>query len=108
MANKYGLPELELERVRARDVNCVYCDKAQKPPSPDVPASDWATIEHLNRFPPFNDPSTIAICCMSCNASRGNKKIIDWFETKYCRQHSIGLTTVAQSVLDFLNQGSEV
>ena len=65
MKNKYGLSEVELDKVRARDDTCVYCHKILIEPSNGGRQNDWATIEHLNHLPPWNDIETIAICCFS-------------------------------------------
>jgi hypothetical protein len=100
--NIYGLPEADLEAVRQRDKNCVYCHKEMLEPSPDAKRTDWATIEHLNHLPPWDNPKTIAICCTSCNSSRGNKRIVDWFESRYCKERAISPATVAQPVLAYI------
>ncbi|MFC1454751.1 hypothetical protein ACFLQI_01540 [Candidatus Undinarchaeota archaeon] len=62
-----------------------------------------ATIEH------FDDdcvvhPSKekIAMCCMSCNTSRGAKRISDWFNSVYCRERNINEDTVASIVKEWL------
>jgi hypothetical protein len=105
MSNKYGLPEDQLDRIRARDTRCVYCEKEMRAPIKGTPATDWATIEHLNRFPPFDDATTVAICCMSCNASRGAKKITDWFESDYCQKRDVNFSSVAEPVREYLRRG---
>lgn len=71
--NRYGLPETELDLIRDRDRACVYCHKTMIHPRSDGPRTDWATIEHLNHLPPWDNPETDAICCWSCNSSRGNR-----------------------------------
>ena len=102
MSNRYGLPEVELARIRERDRTCVYCSKEMSPPGEDVWRGDWATIEHLNRFPPWSDPTTVAICCGSCNSSRGAKPLPEWFRPPYCQERDIRLETVADPVREFL------
>ena len=102
MSNKYGLPESEVDRVRARDKRCVYCGKEMVKPIRGKSSRDWATIEHLNHIPPWNNPETIAISCGSCNSSRGQKPILEWFETAYCREKGINPTTVSQPVLNYI------
>ena len=72
---KYGIP-LEIEdKIRARDVQCVYCQKAMVP-TWSTRRADWATIEHLDHLPPlkYREGQTaddFAIACSSCNSSRG-------------------------------------
>lgn len=63
---------------------------------------DKATIEHLNVAPPWNNPETVAICCGSCNSSRGNKQLADWFETSYCVERNINKGTVAGVVREYI------
>jgi hypothetical protein len=102
MSNRYGLPENRVELVRKRDQHCVYCGKEMAKPSPNARRGDWATIEHLNHLPPWDNPDSIAICCGSCNSSRGNKRILDWFATKYCVERKISPKTVAKPVLEYI------
>ena len=104
MNNRYGLPEVDVEATRKRDTKCVYCHKEMHKPGSGMKRQDWATIEHLNHLPPWDNPETIAICCFSCNASRGNKKITDWFKMEYCLSKNINIDTVAQPVRDYLEK----
>src|SRR3989344_4547350 len=97
MSNKYGIPEKELKKIRERDTYCVYCHKMMYDYSHAIGSpSDKATIEHF--YPPYNDPSTVAYCCSSCNSSRGPKELLDWFKTKYCKDNNINEKTIAESV----------
>ena len=64
--------------------------------------TDWFTIEHLNYLPPWNNPETVTICCWSCNSSRGNKKIRDWFKSSYCISKNINEKTVAKPVQEYI------
>lgn len=102
MSNKYGIPEDELKKIRARDKVCVYCRKAMIDPGTSGWRGDWATIEHLNYLPPWNDPTTVVICCWSCNSSRGNKKLPDWFKASYCMKKNINEKTVAEPVKRYI------
>ncbi|MFH1938312.1 MAG: HNH endonuclease [Patescibacteria group bacterium] len=102
MKNKYGISENELRKIRVRDKVCVYCHKKMIEPSDNNCRKDWATIEHLNHLPPWDNSSTVAICCGSCNSSRGNEKLLDWFEILYCIEKNINYNTVAQPVKDYI------
>ena len=53
MANKIGIPETELLKIRARDNRCVYCHKKMIFPYISNRQKDSATIEHLNIDGPF-------------------------------------------------------
>ncbi len=103
MKNKYGLPEEEMGRIRMRDKTCVYCHKAMKKPSAGGLRKDWATIEHLNHLPPWNNPKAVAICCGSCNSSRGKKQLLEWFKSKYCIERGINEDTVSEPVKKYLS-----
>ena len=99
MKNSYGLPEDDLEKIRNRDKVCVYCHKKL---SRQYAIKDWPTIEHLNYLPPWNNPETVAICCWSCNSSRGNKPILKWFDSRYCVDKDINIKTVADVVKKYV------
>jgi hypothetical protein len=102
MKNNYGLPNDELESIFKRDKTCVYCHKTMFDHLANSKRSDWYTIEHLNYLPPWNNPTTVAICCWSCNSSRGNKKLIDWFKTAYCVSKNINEETVTEIVRKYI------
>lgn len=103
MSNKYGIPEEALSKIRARDTACIYCHKEMREyAGVRGTPGDKATIEHLNNKPPWDNPNTVAICCGSCNASRGNKMLVDWFKTPYCMERNINEETVAEPVKEYV------
>lgn len=102
MKNNYGLPKKELQKIFERDKLCVYCKKQMKPHNPSNQRADWFTIEHLNYVAPWNNPATVTICCWSCNSSRGNKKIRDWFKIPYCVDKNIHENTVSRVVQKYI------
>jgi len=102
MKNKYGLPEDRLEEIRLRDTNCVYCNKSMTNPKNGGFSGNWATIEHLNHLPPWDNPDTVAICCKSCNSSRGAKPVCHWFKTEYCKSKNINIETVSKVVQEYI------
>ena len=109
MANKFGIPEDELLKIRTRDEDCVYCHKIMIYPCIGNKQSDWATIEHLSSEAPFYwkdgmKSSNIVICCGSCNSSRGVKKLSDWFKMQYCVERNINETSVAEPVKEYLRE----
>jgi hypothetical protein len=76
MANRFGIPGDIEQRLRRRDNRCVYCGKEFSHGS----RRDMPTIEHLNENPPFYwrqglKEDGLAICCGSCNCSRGRKSL---------------------------------
>lgn len=96
MANQWGIPkDVEME-VRQRDLHCVYCgvdfsiiysSRKTKP-----------TWEHIINDIRINGSNNIALCCTSCNASKGAKRLEDWLESKYCITKGITIKTVADVV----------
>ena len=85
MKNNYGLPRDELQKIFERDRACVYCHKTMISHDANSRRGDWYSIEHLNYLPPWNNPKTVAICCWSCNSSRGNnyKKLMGYVADAY-------------------------
>lgn len=93
MANKWGIP-IEVEVfVKKRDKNCVYWgvefletnDLRNSKPS-------W---EHIVNDIRINGKNNIALCCISCNASKGAKLINDWLQSEYCKRKNITKDNVA-------------
>ena len=101
----FGIPADTEQRIRARDTRCVYCGKQFSHTS----RKDMPTIEHLHEKPPFYwekglKEEGLAICCGSCNSSRGNKGLREWFYTAYCTQRDLPInsSTVAEPVRRYL------
>lgn len=108
MANQFGIPIDIEKRIRSRDKVCVYCRKSMTKPSGGGFRGKWATIEHFNFDGPFYwkedlKESDLAICCGSCNSSRGIKKLPEWFESNYCVRNNINKHSVAGPVKKFIN-----
>src|SRR5262245_28618170 len=62
---------------------------------------------HLNRNGPIYwsqglQEEELGICCAGCNASRGTKRLADWFLSPYCLHIGINETTVADEVKQYL------
>lgn len=115
MKNQYGIPEEELDEIFRRDMDCVYCHKKMVKVGNPKYSTDRATIEHLNHLPDWDSvrsfvsegksiKSIIAICCASCNSSRSDKKISDWFNTQYCIERNINFNTVAEPVRKYIKK----
>jgi hypothetical protein len=96
MSNRWGIPIDVEELVLSRDTNCVYCGIEFKV---NPKTRRWnPSWEHIINDIRINGPDNIALCCISCNASKGAKKIEDWFDSDYCIRNRINLNTVAQVV----------
>src|SRR5262245_29434603 len=100
--NNYGIPEDAERAIRSAHGRCVYCRKKMIQTKSDGWRGDWATLEHLNFMPPWNAPSTVVMCCWSCNSSRGAKPLLAWFETPYCRENDISIGTVHKKVKAYI------
>ena len=109
MANKFGIPKEEEERIRKRDKLCIYCHKKMLYPVNRKRQGDSATIEHLNFDRPFYwkeglKIKDVAICCGRCNSSRGSLRLTEWFKKQYCIDNNINSKTVADSVKEYLKR----
>ncbi|PQJ74435.1 HNH endonuclease [Polaribacter gangjinensis] len=100
MANKWGIPKETEESVIKRDLACVYCgvsfsiehkSRKTKP-----------TWEHIVNDIRINSIHNIALCCTSCNASKGAKLLEDWLKSAYCNSKSISKETVSQVIKNAL------
>ncbi|WP_396603176.1 HNH endonuclease [Algibacter sp. R77976] len=96
MANKWGIP-IEVENlVLSRDKACVYCGVTfTKNDNSRKTKQSW---EHIVNDIRINGADNIALCCMSCNASKGAKLLEIWLESKYCKNKGITKETVASIV----------
>jgi hypothetical protein len=96
MANRWNIPR-EVERiVKTRDSECVYCsvDFSQIHES----RKTKPTWEHIVNDIRLNSEDNIALCCSSCNASKGAKNLEDWLKSKYCVSKGITRDTVGRVV----------
>ena len=107
--NSFGIPEHVLSELRSRDKDCVYCRKTLIYPYVAKGSTNCATIEHLNCDGPFLwsnglQADDLAMCCGSCNSSRGIRTLTDWFRTPDCIEKNINANTVAAPVRSFLER----
>lgn len=102
MANRWGIPRETENIVRVRDLACVYCgveftdDKISRKTKPS-----W---EHIVNDFRMNGIDNIALCCISCNASKGAKELEIWLESKFCVQKGITRSSLAPVVLRHLEE----
>ncbi len=96
MANRWGIPKDVEALVTSRDHSCVYCGISfQNPPFDSKTRPTW---EHVINDIRINGPDNVALCCGSCNASKGSKTLIKWLGSKYCLQKGINYDTVTPIV----------
>jgi hypothetical protein len=94
MANKWGIP-IDVENfVLQRDKTCVYCGGEFDNTIRKFKQS-W---EHIVNDIRINGIDNIALCCVSCNASKGAKELELWLTTEYSKRNNITPETVADVV----------
>jgi len=101
--NKWGIPNRLEAEVRKRDKKCIYCSvlMVEKPPDGGS-RKNVATWEHIINDASIVTRENIALCCVSCNSSKGAKKLKDWLQSKYCKDRGISEQTVAVIVKEAL------
>ena len=97
--NKWSIPEWLENEVTVRDTACIYCGVQMHE---KVPANGsrrtLATWEHIINNAGIVTRENIARCCVSCNSSKGTKRLSDWIQSSYCKKHGINEDTVAEVV----------
>ena len=102
MANRWGIPKDVEEYVRKRDKSCVYCGvHFSENDSSRKTKPSW---EHIVNDIRVNGIDNIALCCMSCNASKGAKLLELWLQGDYCKRKDIRVETVASVVKEAIAQ----
>jgi len=102
--NAWKIPPAVEDRIRKRDKHCVYCHiKMKRMLYTSGSPNRKATIEHINNndLRPWNTLN-IVMCCGRCNTSKRDKKLLQWFETDYCKKRKISRRTVAAPVKKWL------
>jgi hypothetical protein len=94
VANRWNIPQWLEREVVARDRHCIYCGvsfslalptRGQKP--------SW---EHIVNDARLVSVENIALCCVSCNASKGAKQLAIWLASSYCGRRGITEASIAQ------------
>lgn len=101
MANRWGIPKHVEFIVLERDKKCVYCGVDFD--LTGLNRKTRKTWEHIINDIRINDESNIALCCASCNASKGNKLLSLWLEGRYCLNKNINFNTVSNVVQEYLS-----
>ncbi len=100
MANRWGIP-LEVENiVIKRDKNCVYCGVIFS--TSEKSRKNRKSWEHIINDIKLNGRENIALCCVSCNASKGNKSLNEWINGSYCKKKQITFESVSPIVKNHL------
>ena len=102
MANCWNIPQwLELE-IRTRDKHCVYCGIRFW--VLHAPRKELASWEHIVNDARIISRENIALCCVGCNASKGNKDLEAWLASSYCHQRGIDSQSVVSVVQAAIRQ----
>jgi len=92
--NRWHIPDELADKIRKRDKLCVYCHiKLKEYPHANGVPRNKGTWEHINN----NDlvsVDNIVRCCGACNTSKGAKRLLNWFESEYCKKKNINEKTV--------------
>jgi len=93
VANNWNIPEWLEREVRERDKACVYCNCEFTPAKTSKKSA--ASWEHIINDATIITRENIALCCCGCNASKGQKQLLVWLQTQYCKDRGISPDTVA-------------
>jgi hypothetical protein len=99
--NRWGIPELLERFVSARDTSCIYCGSCFV--AEGAKRGQKASWEHIINDARIITPGNIALCCISCNASKGNRTLSEWLKSRYCQRRAItreSIAEVAKAALD--------
>lgn len=98
MSNIWGIPKDIEDAVLERDKYCVYCgcefssERSRK--------KSW---EHIINDIRITTLDNIALCCIGCNASKGNKDLVTWLNSNNAKKRGITSETIADVVKSALN-----
>jgi len=95
MTNSWNIPALLASEIRDRDTICVYCRVKFGSDGTRKTAASW---EHIVNDALIITRENIALCCISCNASKGTKELSVWLRSDYCKTRGITEKTVADVV----------
>jgi hypothetical protein len=91
-AARWNIHKELAEEVLARDVRCIYCNRDFDLAGPRASVPSW---EHIINDLSIVNASNIALCCVGCNASKGQKTLETWLDSTYCKQRGITRSSLA-------------
>src|SRR6478735_298061 len=103
MANNWNIPAWLESEVRKRDKVCVYCGVKFTPTK--ISKKSAASWEHIINDAKIITRENIALCCCGCNASKGQKQLSLWLQSKYCCERGITAETVAPIIREAIASG---
>jgi hypothetical protein len=96
--NRWSIPEWLEREVRQRDTECIYCRVPMSQSAAIGSRGVVATWEHIINDAKIITRENIALCCASCNSSKGTKELSVWLDSSYCKWRGISRDTVADVV----------
>ena len=93
--NRWNIPDWLEKEVRERDTACIYCRVDFNSTGSFGGRASW---EHIVNDARIVTRENIALCCRSCNSSKGTKLLVVWLESPYCKRRGISAETVADIV----------
>ena len=63
------------------------------------------TWEHIINDAKIITRENIVLCCRGCNASKGQKQLSVWLQSKYCKERGIAPDTVAPIIKQAIENG---
>ena len=103
MANNWNIPPRLEREVRERDKVCVYCGGEFT--SAKFSKKSAASWEHIINDAKIITRENICLCCCGCNASKGQKQLSVWLQTKYCKDRGISPESVAPIIKQAIKNG---
>jgi 5-methylcytosine-specific restriction endonuclease McrA len=94
--NRWNIPDWLEQQIIERDRSCVYCGVLFELPEAGLGCRpSW---EHIVNDARIVTLENIALCCRSCNSSKGVKLLATWLDSPYCKKRGISRDTVAAIV----------
>ena len=93
--NRWNSPDWLEKEIIARDMECVYCRTIFGSKSGKGSLASW---EHIVNDAKIITRENIALCCCSCNSSKGAKLLANWLGSAYCKRKGITRESVADIV----------
>lgn len=103
MANNWKIPAPLEQEIRERDKVCVYCGVEFTPTK--ISKKTAASWEHIINDAKIITRENIALCCCGCNASKGQRQLSIWLESKYCKERNITSKNVAPIIKEAIKNG---
>jgi hypothetical protein len=99
--NRWKIPPQLEQHIIERDKSCVYCGVVFG--LPNARFGSRPSWEHIVNDARIINRENIALCCRSCNSSKGIKLLSVWIDSPYCKKRGINRETVATVVRSALS-----